>query len=367
MRSALGSSLRSHSRWRHVANSCLCRWSASRLIFYSRDREYREEPVSKSFKHVKEMGNCVTVPMPRDEDGFLGRECPVTDCEGYFLLKPGTGLTGENLPCYCPYCGHKGSNQTFWTKEQLEYAKSIVLRDLVDAVRQDLKQFEFNYPARGPFGVGISMTLLPGTPVPIRHYREKALETYVTCPSCTLEYAVYGIFAYCPDCGTHNSLQMLEKNLELTAKQLALAEGLADSDLRRHLLEDALENCVSALDGFGREACCRRASRSSAPEKCENISFQNLARAAERLARLFSIDLRAAVAPDVWETAVRGFMKRHVIAHHAGVVDQQYIDETQDSSAFVGRRVPLDASEIRSVAGAVQRLAAVLLQLLPAI
>jgi hypothetical protein len=316
--------------------------------------------------HLKQLGNEVSVSIPRDERGFLGRECPASACEGYFLIKPGTGLAGADLSCHCPYCGHEGPNRTFHTKEQIEYAKSVVTREVVEAFRKDLKRLEFNHPSRGPFGIGISMTVKQGTPIPIRHYREKALETYVTCQMCTLDYAVYGVFAYCPDCGNHNSLQILEKNLELTDKQVTLTEQLSDAGLRRHLLEDALENCVSAFDSFGREACRVRASQSRAPAECESISFQNLDRAAQRVSRLFDVDLRGCVSADVWNTAVRAFMKRHVIAHRAGVVDQQYLDETSDAEAILGRLVPLSVDEIRQVADAVRQLGQALIRALPA-
>ena len=55
-----------------------------------------------NLNHLKQLGNRVQVTIPKDEEGYLGRECPQSDCEGYFKIKPGTGLSGENLPCHCP-------------------------------------------------------------------------------------------------------------------------------------------------------------------------------------------------------------------------------------------------------------------------
>ena len=92
----------------------------------------------------------------------------------------------------------------------------------MDWMVQELKKHEFNIPARGPFGIGVSMKIQPGSPHPIRYYREKKLETEVTCSGCTLQYAIYGVFGYCPDCGVHNSFQILQKNLELVAKELQI-------------------------------------------------------------------------------------------------------------------------------------------------
>ena len=123
-----------------------------------------------------------------------------------------------------------------------------------EALNEDLKGLEFEHKPKGAFGIGISMKLQPGAPIPIRHYRERQLETHIRCDTCTLEYAVYGLFGFCPDCATHNSLQILLRNLALVEKQIALAGGLEEADFRQHLIEDSLENCISAFDGFGREA-----------------------------------------------------------------------------------------------------------------
>ena len=171
------------------------------------------------FENVRGLGGRIQVQIPTDENGYLGRECPIEDCLGYFKVKPGTGLTGPDLPCHCPYCGHAGASNTFFTSDQVEYAKSVALRQFSEAVRKDLKGFEFDHKPKGAFGIGISMKLKPGTPIPLHRYAEKELETYVTCDQCTLEYAVYGVFGFCADCGKHNSLQILHKNLDLVPKQ----------------------------------------------------------------------------------------------------------------------------------------------------
>jgi hypothetical protein len=230
----------------------------------------------------------------------------------------------------------------------------VALRQVANAFTKDLKQLEFEHKPKGLFGIGISMKLKPGAPIPIRRYREEELETHVTCSSCTLEYAVYGVFGFCPDCRVHNSLQILQRTLSLVEKQLTLAEGLKDAEFRRHLIEDALENCVSAFDGFGRETCRVFANRSVDPAKAVNVSFQNLRRADDRLEELYGSRISANVPTHLWATVERGFMRRHVISHRAGVVDQQYLDQTYDTEAVVGRRLDVSAQSVRDVASGVR-------------
>jgi hypothetical protein len=314
-------------------------------------------------RHLKRLGNSIEVSMKPDEDGYMGRECPDQDCLGYFKITPGTGVKGS-APCHCPYCGHTGNHNTFWTPEQLEYAKSVALNRITEAVLKDLKSLEFSHrPPRGSFGIGISMKV-EGRPHPIRYYREKRLETEVVCDHCTLRYAIYGAFGFCPDCGVHNSHQILDKNLQLAEKQIVLA-GQVDADLASHLTGNALEDAVSSFDGFGRETCRVRSASATVPAKAENVSFQNLVGARQRLQDFFSIDLAAALTPVEWDFASRCFQKRHLLAHSMGVVDDAYIRATADPQAILGRKVSVSTEEVLALVTLLRKLGASLLAQLP--
>lgn len=296
-------------------------------------------------RNLDRLGNQVRVSMKADEDGYFGRECPVQECLGYFKVTPGTGIQGP-APCHCPYCGHSGDNNTFWTQEQLEYAKSVALRQFTDALQSDLKSMEFDHRPRGGFGIGISMKFKPGAQVPIRHYKEKALETEVVCDHCTLRYAIYGVFGWCPDCGVHNSLQILGKNLELARKQLVLAESV-EKELASHLVGDALENVVSAFDGFGREACAAKGI---------DIQFQNLAGARRRVQDSFQGNFADGLTPDEWNSVCRVFQKRHLLAHKMGVVDEDYLKKAIDPGAIIGRKVSVSSQEVTAAIAIVETL-----------
>ncbi len=306
--------------------------------------------------HLRRLGNSVSVTIPVDDDGFTGRECPKQDCEGYFKITTGTGLSGKGIPCHCPYCGYTAAHDQFWTKEQIEYAKSVAIRKITDAVHKDLKRMEFEHKPTGPFGIGISMKVNAGRPTPIHYYREKQLETKVVCVNCTLRYAVYGVFAFCPDCGQHNSLQILDKNLELVSKMLDMT-ATAQAELVERLVENALEDCVSAFDGFGREVCRVHVKRSIDPIKAERISFQNLDGANQIMSGLFTFDLMSGLSVDEWKAAVRGFQKRHLLAHKMGVIDDEYVRKSGDSRAVAGRKISSDRDEVRELVRILEKLA----------
>jgi hypothetical protein len=284
-----------------------------------------------------------TVRIVPDEEGYLGRECP--KCERYFKITPGTGLEGTSH-CICPYCGERSDGSDFLTRAQLDYAKSVALQEFSSTLLHELKQHEFTSRPSGPLGIGISVKV-EGGEIPIEPYQERTLETEVVCDRCGLRYAVYGVFAYCPDCGVRNSIQVLAKSLAFAGKQLDLAA--TDSDHAERWTAEALASAVSAFDAFGRETCLLHAGRATDATKAQNVSFQGIGKAAENVRKLFGIDLTAFVSADEWRAIVVAFQKRHLVAHRAGVIDEQYIAQSGDTSAEAGRKIRVDQAEVRNL------------------
>jgi len=308
-------------------------------------------------RNLERLADGFSVSIPASEDGLTGRQCPVDDCEGYFSIQLGTGLTGEDLKCHCPYCGHSGEPSDFTTPEQIEYAKSVALNRITGALLRDLKRMEFDHrPRPGTFGIGMSLTV-SGRPHPIRYYCEKALETQVVCDKCTLRYAIYGVFAFCPDCRAHNSRQILDRNLSLATKELALAAEKG-GELGDHLVRDALSGAVASFDGFGRETCRVHAARATDATRAAGLSFQNLPKANAAVLQLFGVDLAAGLVPDEWDFACRAFQKRHLVAHKMSVVDAAYIAATSDPTAVLGRKVAVTAAEIEKLIQLLGKLSA---------
>jgi hypothetical protein len=297
----------------------------------------------------------ISIPMRNDDEGFFGRECPNKECLGYFKIELGTGLQGKDLPCHCPYCGHVGPHDTFWTQDQLEYVRSAAMREVQEYVGNMLKSaFPQSRSRRSDF-ISISFEYKPGRPLPLYRYEEKQLETALVCLECGLRYAVYGVFAYCPDCGSHNSLQTLDTNLDLALKELALASTIEGS-LANQLVTDALENGVSTFDAFGREIFRVNSDLAAAPDEAARMSCQNLENLKSRVSKIFGIDLASPFTADEWRLLVQGFHKRHLIAHRMGVIDQSYINATGVLGAVVGRKVDIDSAEVAVMLQLVRRL-----------
>lgn len=299
-------------------------------------------------------GDRMTIPMQPDEDGYTGRECP--ECKAYFKIVFGTGLKGTTH-CVCPYCGHKGDHNQFYTQDQIDYAISVAKNYMVSEVQKMFKNAFKPKPSSRKGLISIDFKVKTGSLPPIQFYREAKLETQVECKQCTLKYAVYGVYAYCPDCGIHNSQQILEKNLELAQKELDLAANV-DSELSEYLTNDALENVVSTFDGFGREVCRVFADKSSNPKQAADIRFQNLTGAQNNVQKHFGFDIAGSLTPDEWTAAIRDFQKRHLLAHSSGVIDAEYIKKANDPSAVEGRKVTISTDEVTAQIAIIRKLSA---------
>jgi hypothetical protein len=157
------------------------------------------------------------------------------------------------------------------------------------------------------------------------------------------------VFGWCPDCGVHNSFQILTKNLEIATKRLALAES--EADLAEALVADALSGIVSGFDGFGRELCTDGDNRAS---------FQNLEGGRNRVRQQFGFDMADAVTEEEWRSACRSFQKRHLLAHRMGVIDEEYVKKASDPAAVVGRKITILSAEVSSLISIVERLGKIL-------
>ena len=297
------------------------------------------------------------IPIPASADGYTGRECP--ECDEYFKIMLGTGIK-DIEGCFCPYCGHHEHYSFFHTASQIDYATSVAFESISSDIESDLNRMaeDFNRQFQRDQGLFSLSLEIDSTPPTIHFPADFRLETHVECSNCTLKYAVYGVYAYCPDCGRHNAVQMLENNLETSGKLLDLADGQIDANdtLVGKLISKSLTDVVASFDGFGRAICETYASKSSNPTKAESIRFQNLIGARTSIGKYFGFDISTGLTQAEWEMANRCFQKRHVLEHKSGVVDQEYKQKANDSRAVVGRKVNLSKSEVRRLIDVIRNL-----------
>lgn len=299
----------------------------------------------------------VSVPLPHDDQGMIGRACP--ECEAYFKLKLGTGLPTED--CRCPYCGHKAHISDFATEEQLEYATSVAMQEIsenligpmIDRMSRDMQR-----SSRNSF-IKLSMSYKPST-VAISRYQERELESHVTCSACALEFAVYGVFANCPDCGELNALQVCQQSLDICQKRLDVLLT-DDSGLNRAVLEDALGGAVSSFDALGK--ALRTEYPKLLPANPRNL-FQNLTALSTALSSADLPTIDELLGQQQFAHVDRMFQVRHLFEHNAGVVDDAAISRISNLAGLRGRKYPITREEVTQLIPVLRELAAVLCNLL---
>lgn len=287
----------------------------------------------------------ISVPIPADERGLVGRRCP--SCLAYFKLKPGTGLPTNT--CHCPYCGLAADISDFTTPEQEEYVRSVGMREAQERILkpimrrfgESLKSIE-RATSRGAIQIRVEVRD-EWRSIPLALYREREVETDVTCQECGLRFAVYGVFATCPDCTGMNASAVFHKSMEAAVKRLSLLDGDLDPEIGEALLSDVLGSAVAAFDALGKEL--RRRFPGLLPSTPRNL-FQNIEALSVALSKATGSSLMEALGDDQYALLLRMFQVRHIFQHNLGVVDAEAIQKVPDLAAWRGRKYVLGRREV---------------------
>lgn len=303
----------------------------------------------------------MSVTLPTDARGHIGRECPSDSCApGYFKVKSGTGIAEEQAIAYCPYCRRTGEPSDFTSESQIQYAKDLVLREATAGISQAVEKALGLGPTRrkrlGGDTVSIELSYKPGTLPRVRPPLEDELRRDIVCPDCALEHAVFGLAVWCPDCGADIFVA------HVAAECASLAASLADVERRRELLgarvaardiENGLEDVVSIFEATLVSVLRRALGARGAPadeiatllDKKVRNALQNVERACEIYREHLAVDLTRGLSPQEMQFLKATFQKRHPITHNLGLVDRKYL-RAAESEELEGRDVRVTAADI---------------------
>lgn len=282
----------------------------------------------------------ISVEFPTDDQGLVGRECP--NCGEYFKLKPGTGLATPS--CTCPYCEHTSESGEFFTQDQIEYLQSVAAKRFIEPVLRDfqegLKRLETSSNAF--FQIRVSGEAID---FPIKYFSERDVETNVICDNCGLVFAVYGVFARCPDCTRLTSMSIFKKSLEVARKRLELVDRIppSEKDLTDALLSDTLSAGVAAFDSLGKRL--RGEYPSLLPSKPHNL-FQNLDSLSAALKSSVGSSLENILGVNEYAEVYELFQVRHLWDHSFGEIDEDFITKTQTDRAMLRKKYELSKEQV---------------------
>jgi hypothetical protein len=207
-----------------------------------------------------------------------------------------------------------------------------------------------------PYACGLGNDIRAFCPTIATNTDRDSYDTRKACPrsTSTFEYAANGIVLRCPHC-------YIENPREITADVVNLIRHEIDSarpaKLERHVLEALLGRVVATFDGVMRrmvEIAQNNYTILGRPQFPAVSSFQNLSSANTKLA---AVGWDMSKDPSAWSEIKRAFQKRHLIVHTLGVVDQDYINKTGDSSVTAGKLVDLTGEEVLRAAQIAHQLA----------
>jgi len=294
----------------------------------------------------------MTITLPTDDKGMMGRECP--ECKEYFKVKPGTGLLNIET-CTCPYCEHTDDSGEFITEAQMEYAQSIAVREVLGPslaqLERSFKQLERS-TRHSLFSIKVSTS---GFNLPVKYYTEEDLETVVECDSCGLVFSIYGVFGVCPDCSRPITMSMFKKALEVARKRLGVLNRIPteESELREALLIDTVSGAVATFDSLGKRL--REEFPTIFPQRPRNL-FQNLDALFSTLEENTSIELSSLVGHERYSRLCYMFQVRHIWIHNFGEADEIFVKKTACDPALLGTRIIPSENEVREFLGTVEDL-----------
>jgi hypothetical protein len=294
----------------------------------------------------------IAVSLKTDDKGLLGRECP--ECERYFKMKVIRDL--NTAECICPYCECKDSHDRFFTQDQIEYMKSYAVHEVIAPEFRKLERTIRNLEHSTRGGLIQIKVSTSGMNFPLKYYRERDLETPVTCDSCGLEFAIYGVFASCPECGRLNALTIIRKSIEVARKKLLVFDhqDAAEVDVKNGMLAGVLSDAVSSFDAFGKALRLRYPG--VFPDQPRNL-FQNLSALSGSLENGLGSSLQAMVGNEQYDLMSLWFQVRHLYEHNMGVVDEDFVRKVKGSGHLRGKKHPLERKEIEKVLEIVQEAA----------
>lgn len=317
-----------------------------------------------------EQGTRLSLAFALDEDRFLERLCPNEECGARFKVQY-DDLDAKVNPeaFFCPICGLAAKATEWNTPEQMEYMKGVALREIQ---RQLGAAFEnsahsFSRPRRSDGFITMTMSYKP-TSLPILFPPEASdvMRQQTTCEACGMRYASVGAAFFCPACGHNSAASTFDSSVEtvtntleaiphLHAAMVSAIDADTGEDAIRHIRENALVKLVSSFQRLA-EALFDTVLDGSDTRRRRNV-FQNLSESSGLWRDAIGLGYEDMLPASDLVALERFFQQRHLLSHKDGIVDQQYVERSGDTSYAVGQRLVVRSDAVADLAALIQRLA----------
>lgn len=316
-----------------------------------------------------ERGVQVSVQIELDDNGYLDRQCPSNECGTRFkvLYEDWRDIVRDEV-VYCPLC-RQSSTSTEWNtpeqkKQDQDTAIAYVQKNLGRAFQQDVRSFN-SRQKRNDF-IKMNMSYRPGhVPVPIPATATVVMTQEFQCTECNCRYSSIGAAFFCPSCGRNNILEAFENTIKTVKKTIdsipTIRQVLNDSsdenvaeDAIRHICENALCKIVATFQKYA-ESCFYQLPNSEQFNVRRNL-FQNLEESSVVWSNATSVGYEDILNAIEYQTLNKYFQQRHLLEHRDGIVDQLYIDRSNEHRFGIDQRLVVTGSRVSELASIVEKL-----------
>lgn len=241
----------------------------------------------------------------------------------------------------CPYCGKKDEGVEFLTQNQLQFIGNfcqafVEAQTKGETITIDLDALINKLSENKPGWV----------------YSEERQQSKHQCTECNCTYDILGDYGVCPSCGRPNFPRVINAKLDDLEAQLKLAdETITDRD-EREVEWEKLTRCVSEFEALANTIRQHLLQLPAIPKRkadLANLSFQRILGAAQRLEQWYGFDILKGTSEEDKQFLNLMLNRRHVFTHNAGRVDQEYLDNTGDTSVRLNQVIRLRSREIKRV------------------
>ena len=321
-------------------------------------------------RHFRQLEQGIQVSIPLDDDGYLDRECPHSECESQFkILADDWSEKVRDEEVFCPICGHTAESDQWLTQEQVEHVQNVGMREVQKALGNAMKDWSRDFNRKAPKKGFITMSMkYKSSPLPVVMPIDAAelMQQRYDCEKCSCRYAAVGAAFFCPSCGHNSARSAFKTSIETIRKSVdklpeiykTLEDSLgkdAAANTSRHMLEGNLVKIVASFQRFAEATF--QSLPSAVNVKLKRNVFQRLDDSSELWRDAIGKGYEDMLTQNELGQLHRLFQQRHILEHQDGVVDDRYIDKTDDRSYVSGQRLVIKPDYISSCCDIVTRLA----------
>ena len=309
----------------------------------------------------------INIPLIADEKGYIDRKCVNDKC--CFVFKVAEKDLYDMSEIHCPLCGYHNNNVRNWmTEEQYNQAMEIAKSYAQAYVSNQINRMFSDLARKTRSNKYCKITYKPGKPISYNNnpiFQREKWQLDIKCEKCSTEYSVIGTAYFCPKCGHNNILKNINNSLDTIKNMIksqneiyiTLEKSVGIDNARtmcQKLIEDSLKNVVSAFQTFSYELF-----KELKPEvKVRPNDFQMVEVGNELFKKHFNKKYEDYITNNEIDIMNTFFNRRHLLEHTDGIVDQKYLDKTNDNSYVIGQRIIIKENDVLIILDIVRKLCA---------